>query len=499
MTEKITPPSDPVTDCRPIGYGAARTSRAPAARRPAPPGKKVLAFVLLCLAAASAAYGQTNLETNAGVQFNFSSPGAGSLALGGAFLALADDATAAYTNPAGLTNILDPEFHLEVRAWTYTHVFTDRGRLVGRVPTGNNDFDTIAGLQDAEAENDVEGVSFFSYVYPRKNWSFAVYRHELASFEANFSTQGAFLELTRARSPLGFPAVDDGRLASLRNRMSLDIVNHGFSAAYRLGPRLSLGLGLSFFDFSLTSSAERFLPDLFDPPDFNDGNQRTGEQRQDGDDSDWGLTGGFLWQSRRQTWSLGGVYRQGPEFDLTAISESRPPPEEIMIEPAEPQNARFNVPDVFGAGIAFKPNDAVRITFDYDRIEYSALVRDIVDIFQISRFETESFKIGPELDGFKIDDADELHLGFEYALYRLRTPILLRLGAWHDPDHSLRFEGENQGLRAVYRRRGDQMHYSFGVGLSRRTFQIDAAFDYSERVSTVSLSAVFRYREKRKI
>ena len=61
---------------------------------------------------------QTNLETNAGVQFNFSTPGAGNLALGGAFLGLAFDASAAYTNPAGLTTIAAPETLVEARHWT---------------------------------------------------------------------------------------------------------------------------------------------------------------------------------------------------------------------------------------------------------------------------------------------------------------------------------------------------------------------------------------------
>ena len=448
------------------------------------------------LSSTNAAFAQTNLETNAGVQFNFSAPGAGSLALGGAFLALADDATAAYTNPAGLTNIVEPEFHFELRSSTFTHIFTDRGRLDGIEPTNcegttillDDCIDTVRGLRDGEAEDSVLGASFFSYVYPRRNWSLAFYRHELANFEANFTTQGAFLERTRARNPIGFPAVDDGRLASLRNEMSLDIVNHGFSTAYRIGPRFSLGLGLSFYDFSLMSTAERFLPDLFLGPEFSEEDQRNGVQTQAGEDSDWGLTGGFLWQNRHQTWSVGGVYRQGPEFDLVARTESNSGPQPIIIDPPEELQTRFHVPDVLGFGIAFKPTDAIRIAFDYDRIEYSDLIQDFVDIFQIDRFG-----IDPELESFAIDDADELHLGFEYSLYRLKTPIFIRVGAWHDPDHSLRFEGENDALKAIYRSRGDEMHYSFGIGISRRKFQLDAAFDYSDRVSTGSFSAVFRY------
>ncbi|MCU0290563.1 MAG: hypothetical protein MUF10_01020, partial [Thermoanaerobaculaceae bacterium] len=75
---------------------------------------------------------QTNSEINAGIQFNFSSPGARSLAFGGAFVGLADDATAAYTNPAGLTNLSLPEVAFEGRSWDYTTTFVDYGNASGQ-------------------------------------------------------------------------------------------------------------------------------------------------------------------------------------------------------------------------------------------------------------------------------------------------------------------------------------------------------------------------------
>jgi len=163
---------------------------------------------------------QTNLETNAGVHFNFSTPGAGNLALGGAFLALGFDASAAYTNPAGLSTIAAPETLVEARRWDYTHVFTDRGRIAGLEPTGIGE-DRIAGLRDGRAENQVTGLSYLSYVVPRDRWSFALFRHELVNFQADFSTQGAFLELSGGRSIYGVPGELDARLAALRNRMNL--------------------------------------------------------------------------------------------------------------------------------------------------------------------------------------------------------------------------------------------------------------------------------------
>ncbi len=443
----------------------------------------MISAVLLSLAGATT--GQTNLETNAGIQFNFSTPGAGNLALGGAFLALADDATAAYTNPAGLTNILEPEVMIEGRSWGYTHMFTDRGRLEGRPPTGTG-LDTIAGLEDGEAENDVTGLSFLSYVYPRKKWAIAFYRHELANFEADFTTRGAFLELTRSRSPLGFPFFLDGRLASLRNAMKLEIANYGVSTAFKLGETLSIGLGAAYYELSIDSTAERFTPNLFDPPDFSQA--PASFQSQTGDDSDLSFIVGCLWQGAGQKWSAGGVYRAGPDFSFDATSQSGPatPPFAAF---AESQRARFHVPAVYGLGLGFRPTGTIRISFDYNRIEYSDLTRDFVDIFNVG----ELFGLDPELDAFKVDDVDELHLGFEYTYLGWTSPFNIRVGAWHEPDHSLHYEGERSGLQAVYRRRDDELHYTAGFGVSRGRYQIDAAFDYSERISTASLSAIFRF------
>ena len=57
-------------------------------------------LVLLVLLAPRAASAQATARTP--LQFDFLNPGARSLAMGGTFLAAADDATAAFTNPAGL-------------------------------------------------------------------------------------------------------------------------------------------------------------------------------------------------------------------------------------------------------------------------------------------------------------------------------------------------------------------------------------------------------------
>ncbi len=66
----------------------------------------VLILLLVELLAPASVSGQ---EAVVPLQFSFSDPGARSMGLGGAFVALADDATAAFANPAGLVQLLRPE------------------------------------------------------------------------------------------------------------------------------------------------------------------------------------------------------------------------------------------------------------------------------------------------------------------------------------------------------------------------------------------------------
>src|SRR5438477_11736024 len=86
-----------------------------------------LLLTLLLLAPAVPAVagdkGLINSETFSGFQFNFNNPGARSLGMGGAFVAVADDATAVVANPAGLTILQRPELSAEVKFTRYRNTF----------------------------------------------------------------------------------------------------------------------------------------------------------------------------------------------------------------------------------------------------------------------------------------------------------------------------------------------------------------------------------------
>ena len=123
--------------------------------------KKMLPFAIgaALLATASSAFAITDEEGNASLQFNFSAPGARSLAMGGAFIGLADDATAAFSNPAGLVQLASPEVSFEQRLNNFTTEYVNSGSYTA------DPFST-SGVSYAEAESKTHGPSFLSFVFP---------------------------------------------------------------------------------------------------------------------------------------------------------------------------------------------------------------------------------------------------------------------------------------------------------------------------------------------
>ena len=115
------------------------------------------------------------------------------------------------------------------------------------------------------------------------------------------------------------------------------------------------------------------------------------------------------------------------------------------------------------------------LSFQWDRIEYSSII--------------ESFGSDDET----VDDVDELHLGGEYMFLHSTPIIAVRLGMWLDPDHQIRATSDDPFFSALLPRGEDQMHYTAGAGVAFQSFQADLGVDLSDRVNTVSLSAVYSF------
>src|SRR5437763_1267414 len=116
-------------------------------------------LLVLLLAALPALAQNTDIESLSGLQFNFGNPGARSLGMGGAFLGLADDASAAEANPAGLTILRKPEITIEARNYLEQQVLTTSGTFP------NNERTAFTHYSERVA------VSFASVVYPIRNFT----------------------------------------------------------------------------------------------------------------------------------------------------------------------------------------------------------------------------------------------------------------------------------------------------------------------------------------
>jgi long-chain fatty acid transport protein len=424
----------------------------------------VLALLALGLAGRIAAQPAAG-EVFGLLQYNFSNPGARSLRLGGAFNAIADDATAAYSNPAGLINVSRPEVSIEGKSARYTTLFTDHGHGFGE-PTGVGN-DTVGGIQEGRTEATVRAASFASFVHPARRWAFAVYRHELANFRASFNTRGIFVGddfLVRAH-----PTATE-----IRSK----IVTYATAAAWRIHDdarnRLSIGASVGLSSLELDSSTDRFdTAGFFGPPAgllFTNVVEGSG--------SELSATAGVLWRHRlsgTRYLRMGLVYRHGPGFDVQvkAIGAPNTPFE----GPLETEAATLHVPGIIGGGVALETG-ATTISLDVNRVGYSQLIQDVANTFNTR-------------NGIEVRAGVERT--FQYRWRGRPRFMIAGIGAWRDPDHQLAASDPASPLSLIYRRGSPVDHLAGGFSLPiSNGVTIDAAFDHSDRQEIFSISAVLQ-------
>src|SRR6478752_8631824 len=243
----------------------------------------------------------TDSDVNSVIPFNLANPGARSLGMGGAFLGLSDDSTAAYTNPAGLTQLSETEISIEGRHTEYSVPFVNGGS------TPIDPFDTEA-LHAASASNSINNMSFLSIVIPRDRWAFALFRDEVIHYDNTF--EGSLEPET----------IDFGELGTfdvfpIAGTQSVKVIDSGFSVALKVNAGVSLGAGLNYYKFDVDSIVGRFSDNQF----FTNPGEVLNLQQQSGSDSDVGLNLGARFSLTEQ-FSVGLAYRMGPRFDYQAQS-----------------------------------------------------------------------------------------------------------------------------------------------------------------------------------
>lgn len=430
----------------------------------------LLSFALLA-AIATPAGAQTSLQVP--LQFDFINPGAKSLSLAGAFVGLADDATAAFANPAGLTFLAGPEVSIEFRGGTIDTPYLKRGRTSG-TPSGIG-IDTIDGVQYANSAGRLAGIGYASFVYPARSgrWVVAGYRHELARIDQSFSSDGVFGQDVAEFTPRRDAPQDGTRRVT--------ITGYGAAAAYKPVRTVSIGLAIVAYHFDFDSEFKRYFVDaFFEAPNRNvprDSLYKYSAQR--GTDTSLAPVIGITIDRGRVR--AGALYRRGASFgfDTTANDGSGV------------RNA-FRVPHTASVGVSVRPAAPWIVTGEVTRITYGRLAHDFVS----SQAE------GRTAD-FVIHDGTEVHGAVQYAWRRASgPPIRLRGGAWFDPDHSVQYAPVNaptsasarieaETFAAALRNGGNQIHGTAGVGVTvSRNTELNAGVDLARTVKLLSVSLI---------
>ena len=452
-------------------------------------GPAVGVVALICATfGVSTASAQVDYEIMSSLQFNFSNPGARSLAMAGALTGAGDDATGAWTNPGGLTNITRPEVGVEFRGFTFKTPFVDSGRFNG-TPTQLG-IDTQNGLTYSHTDNSTHSLSFVSAVVPKSRFAFAFYRTEVANYEADIQTVGPFFDQQTGTACTPTTRNRCFRIFPVSGSLDLQISNFGGSAAVRLTDQISVGVGVSFYDFEIDSVNRRFgldttLPQtqvggFFGPPSYASTNVVATEFIE-GEDSKVGVNIGAS-ISPNDKFRIGASYRQGPKFD---ISYRREDATGATINGVH--DSKFGVPDVISVGVLVKPVTALNVTLDWRRIQYSQMTSDMGLGFEVPDVT---------VDDYVLDDGNEIRAAGEYLFTNLPSPlsaIAVRGGFWHDPDHRIRYVGPFQSDSVLFQPGDSEMHYTGGGGIVFEKFQLDVGFDRSETVKTFSVSAVLRF------
>jgi long-subunit fatty acid transport protein len=463
----------------------------------------------LLTGAATAAHAQSTSAINGGIQFDFSLPGARSLGMAGAFVAVADDVSAAQANPAGLTVLSRPEISIEFRGWNFYSLSPDIGHAYGN-PT-NIGTDTVSGIQNKTLRDTRAAPGFFSLAMPAGQWVLAGYFQQFSKFKNRIEENGPYMTV-----PEG---VD--RLFPVTGLIELDIVDYGFSVGRRINSRWSVGGGVALYDFTLRSRSEAYLvtpfdvvpppaqrPSLTDPGEkfgpavFSDSNILV-RQEQDGESLAVAFNAGVTWQPSAKV-RVGGAFRQGPNFKFDSQFFLGP----ALVVPGVPAGFQidndpdilFHVPDSYSFGVMYRPNDALMLGFEYDRVQYSQLLngdgngKPVETAGQIGSGNPEVEAEGVKrVNGYELDDSNQLRVGAEY--YFSGPKLLLRLGSWFDPDHRQRFTDQSLPQEVINAPGGENVvHFSGGLGRDFGRFRIDGAVDLSPYLNTFSVTTVVYLR-----
>jgi len=473
--------------------------------------KRLVPVLLLGLAAPAAAQVESALLSK--ISFNLVNPGGKSLAMGGAFTAIADDATASIANPAGLGLLSSFEAGVSgKRVDDVIGLVTARSTATGSLSAS---YPAVRGVNsDISARSSF--AEFAGFVIPVSRRIVAgVSFAENLRFEGDPGDEGyGYIELRDNRSggstrrDFLFEFREHGAV-SLRNRLL------GLSAAYRATERVRIGAGVTLNRMELdllgdSGGAHRIVNRTYLTPTQVE-TRTTAMAIRDLDRSALGflvgvhadlIAGGKL--------TAGAVYRQTEKARGTFVIGGDVP---TPLAGQESRSFSARVPRDAAVGLAARPVPGLTVALEAQWIAYGDFVDRALPTVSYSGLAGPfpGFPVGPLLS--RLAPADDVVLpraGVEYVSNTSSLLLAFRLGYHREPargvtadlaatdDAGTAYDVDDppfsSGVRTVYDggRPDDRFSGGLGATVSRRV-SFDLAFDLGRSSRILSASLFYRF------
>lgn len=383
--------------------------------------------------------------------------GARALGMGGAFIAIADDATAASWNPGGLINLEKPEISI-VGAGFY-----------------RNEDNTFSGHPEANGSQSISkgNLNYLSAAYPfiMANHNMVVVLTNQYLYDFNRSWQFAY---NFKDGELSFDRQVDynqvGGLSAL-----------GFSYAIQINPALSAGLTFNVWNDDIGYnhwSQNTFLTSQgsLGSLTISETYRRIDEYNIDACNFNFG----FLWRIS-QSITIGGVLKMPFTADVYHTQNilqriiAAPPleGEQNLSEQnlKESYEEELDMPASYGIGIAYRFSDALTASFDIYRTEWDDM------IYSDFKGNKTSAISGQDKSESNIDPTVQIRVGMEYLIIRPKHLVPLRAGVFYDPAPS---EDGSDNFYGI----------TLGTGLTKGCFVFDMGYQF--RYGNNVGSAIFK-------
>ncbi len=397
--------------------------------------------------------------------------GARALGMGGAFIAVADDATSASWNPGGLTQLERPEFSAVYNFNWHSEDFTS-----GSHPE-------LSGAHEVQFDQ----VNYLSFVYPipqtigGRNLVVSINYQRKFDFSRQLN-----LRFDRFQSAFNMPVALLNKI-DYQQEGSLSTLSPAIG--FELSDRLSLGAVWNIWDSSIVPgnrweqriSTTNLLS--INAGTFGWSKMKVTDEYDDIRGSNFTLGG--LWRLSER-WSIGAVYNTKFAASLKNTTRTSMFPGLVF---SETTDLEYVFPASFGIGAAYRfPNDKLTVSMDVTRREWDQFVINTGASSDIRKFpfapqQSGITKLAKSLSPH--DPTYTVRLGGEYVFVDASKPKQdylpsLRAGLFYDPEPASGKKDRWYGLENKGNGKVDN-YYGFALGagvLIKNRVNLDAAYTY---------------------